>query len=148
MMKGRNIGTIALLGGSTAALAMLTGLAGARADDLKVNQQLLSERLDQLAAVGLQPGAGAYLGVDQNPAAGAPVTGGSFPRSILIPGTETSLKIYGQITEVLDYWMSGGNPNASPQSTTVGNNGQVAAMPLHNAVALGAQQRHLPAEPA
>jgi hypothetical protein len=54
MIIKRNIGTIALLGGSTAALAMLTGLAGARADDLKVNQQLLSERLDQLAAVGLQ----------------------------------------------------------------------------------------------
>ena len=87
MMKARNIGTIALLGGSTAALAMLTGLAGARADDLKVNQQLLSERLDQLAAVGLQPGGGAYLGVDQNKVAGAPVTAGSFPRSILIPGT-------------------------------------------------------------
>jgi len=71
MMKGRNIGVIALLGGSTAALAMLTGLAGARADDLKVNQQLLSERLDQLAAVGLQPGGGAYLGIDQNKVAGA-----------------------------------------------------------------------------
>ena len=117
MIIKRNIGTIALLGGSTAALAMLTGLAGARADDLKVNQQLLSERLDQLAAVGLQPGAGAYLGTDQGPAAGAPVSGGSFPRSILIPGTETSLKIYGQISEVMDYWMSGGNPNTSPQST-------------------------------
>ena len=34
MMKGRKIGTIALLGGSTAALAMLSGLVGARADDL------------------------------------------------------------------------------------------------------------------
>src|SRR5476649_2449287 len=99
MMKGRKIGTTALLGGSTTALAMLTGLAGARADDLKVNQQLLSERLDQLAAVGQQPGAGAYLGVDQGPAAGAPVTGGSFPRSNLMPSTETSLKIYGQMTE-------------------------------------------------
>jgi porphobilinogen synthase len=32
------------------------------------------------------------------------------------------------ITEIVDYWMSGGNPNASPQSTTVGNNGQVAAI--------------------
>ena len=73
MSTKRNFSTIALLSGGTAALAMLTGLAGARADDLKVNQQLLSERLDQLAAVGLQPGAGAYLGVEQNKAAGAPV---------------------------------------------------------------------------
>jgi hypothetical protein len=30
--------TIAALGGGTAALAMLTGLAGARADDLQLNQ--------------------------------------------------------------------------------------------------------------
>ena len=136
MIIKRNISAIALLGGSTAALAMLTGLAGARADDLKVNQQLLSERLDQLAAVGLQPGAGAYLGVDQNKAAGAPVTAGSFPRSILIPGTETSLKIYGQITEVLDYFMSGGGVavNTSPVNTTIGDNGFVQNLPLHNSI--------------
>src|SRR4029077_7829507 len=38
--------------------------------------------------------------------------------------------VYGQITEVLDYWMSGGPVNGSPQNTTVGNNGQVAAIPL------------------
>jgi hypothetical protein len=138
MAKGRKIGAIALLGGSIAALAMLTGLGGARADDLKVNQQLLSERLDQLAAVGQQPGAGAYLGVDQGPAAGAPVTGGSFPRSILIPGTETSLKIYGQMTEVIDYFLSGGggnNPgvNGLP-STTLGANGGVQLIPLHNSI--------------
>jgi len=48
----RKIGTIAALGTSTAALAMLTGLAGAHADelsDLRANQQLLSQRVDQLA---------------------------------------------------------------------------------------------------
>src|SRR5579864_2109576 len=135
MMKGRKIATIAALGTSTAALAMLTGLAGARADelsDLRVNQQLLSQRIDQLAAVGQQPGAGAVFSVDTNPAASAPATAGSFPRSILIPGTDTSLKVYGQITEILDYWMSGGNPNASPFNTTIGDNGQVAALPLNN----------------
>ena len=49
MMTGRKIGTIAALGGSTAALAMLTGIAGARADDLRINQQLLDTRIDQLA---------------------------------------------------------------------------------------------------
>src|SRR5580700_537815 len=108
MIINRKIGTIAALGGSTAALAMLTGLAGARADELQVNQQLLNARIDQLAAVGLQPGAGAVFSVDQNTATGAAVTAGSFPRSILVPGTDTSLKVYGQMTEVLDYWMSGG----------------------------------------
>ena len=138
MMKGRKIGTIAALGSSTAALAMLTGLAGARADelsDLRVNQQLLSERIDQIAAVGLQPGQGAVFSVDTNPAANAPVTAGSFPKSILIPGTETSLKVYGQITEIIDYWMSGGAANGSPQSTTVGDNGQVQSIPLTNSAA-------------
>jgi porin-like protein len=131
MMKARKFGTIAALGGSTAALAMLTGLAGARADDLQVNQQLLDTRIDQLAAVGLQPGAGAVFSVDQNAAAGAAAVAGSFPRSILIPGTDTSVKFYGQITEVLDYYMTGGNPDqGTVWNTTVGDNGQVQAIPV------------------
>jgi hypothetical protein len=134
MMKARKIGTIAALGGSTAALAMLTGLVGARADELQVNQQLLNTRIDQLAAVGQQPGAGNQFSVDQNPATGAAVTGGSFPRSILIPGTDTSLRIYGQISEVVDYWLSGVNPNpGTPANSTVGGQtGQVQSLPLNN----------------
>src|SRR5215472_10217280 len=135
MTRACKISAIAVFGGGTAALTMLTGLAGARADDLQVNQRVLDTRVDQLAAVGQQPGAGAVFSVDQNAAAGAAVVAGSFPRSILIPGTDTSIKIYGQITEVLDYWMSGGNPNVTPQSTTVGNNGQVPAIPLNGTVA-------------
>src|SRR5579872_7171898 len=112
MMKERKSGVVAALGSGTAALAMLTGLAGARADelsDLRLNQQLLSQRIDQLAAVGQKTGNWEMFSVDTNPAASAPATAGSFPRSILIPGTDTSLKVYGQITEVIDYWMSGGN---------------------------------------
>jgi len=137
MMKARKIGTIAALGGSTAALAMLTGLAGARADDLQVNQQLLNSRIDQLAAVGQQPGAGNQFSVDQNAATGAAVTAGSFPRSILIPGTDTSIKIYGQVTEILNYYLSGGQPGSGaatgvPWNTTVGDNGEVQALPLNN----------------
>ncbi|MBV8775987.1 MAG: porin [Alphaproteobacteria bacterium] len=135
MRVNRNFGIIAALGGSTAALAMLTGLAGARADELQVNQQLLDARIDQLAAVGQQPGGGAVFSVDTNAAAGAAAVAGSFPRSILIPGTDTSIKIYGQITEVLDYYMTGGNPNQSPQNTTIGINGQLQSIPLRETVA-------------
>src|ERR1700752_1251159 len=69
MSINRKTRTVAALGSGTAALAMLTGLAGARADDLQVNQQLLNTRVDQLAAVGQQPGAGAVFSVDPNPAA-------------------------------------------------------------------------------
>jgi porin-like protein len=134
MRVNRKFGTIAALGSGTAALAMLTGLAGARADELKVNQQLLDARVDQLAAVGQQPGAGAVFSVDQNSAAGAAAVAGSFPRSVLIPGTDTSLRIYGQITEVVDYYLTGGNPNSSPQSTTVGINGQLQSIPLQGTV--------------
>ena len=130
-MKARKLGTIVALGSSTAVVAMLTGLSSARADDLKLNQQLLDARIDQLAAVGQQPGAGAVFSIDQNAAAGAAVTAGSFPRSILIPGSDTSIKIYGQISEVLDYWFTGGPVNGL-QTTTVGDNGQVAALPLPN----------------
>ena len=112
-------------------------MAGARADELselRVNQQLLSERIDQLAQ-GLNPGARYQFSTDTNPGASAPAVAGSFPRSILIPGTDTSLKVYGQITEVVDYWMSGGPVNGSPQTTTVGDNGQVQSIPLNNSAA-------------
>jgi hypothetical protein len=135
-MNKRVFGANVMLGGSTAALAMLTGLAGARADDLQVNQQLLNNRIDQLASVGLQPGAGAMFSVDQNAAAGAAVTAGSFPRSILIPGTDTSIKLYGQMTLSAAYWMSGGLPNQSPQQTGVeGSGGTLPTTSLPNTAA-------------
>src|SRR5215472_9639602 len=137
MTRACKISAIAVFGGGTAALTMLTGLAGARADDLQAIQRMLDARVDQLAAVGLQPGQGAVFSVDQNAAAGAAVVAGSFPRSILIPGTDTSIKIYGQITEVLDYWMSGGGSavNSSPQTTTIGDNGILQSISLRGTVA-------------
>jgi hypothetical protein len=138
MVKARKIGIIAALGSSTAALAMLTGLAGARADELQLNQQLLDQRIDQIAAgQGAGGGGNDQFSVTPNAAAGAPVTGGSFPRSILIPGTDTSIKIYGQITEIVDYYLSGGPPNQSPQSTTVGTTGNLESLPLATTTGLG-----------
>jgi len=107
-MKGWKIGTIAALGGSTLALAMLIGLAGARADelsDLKANQDLLQQRLDQLSQA---PG---YPYGTAPPAAGAPVTAGSFPRSFLIPGTDTSLRIGGFAQGSAVYYLNGVDTN-------------------------------------
>src|SRR5215510_11502437 len=69
-------GTItALSGGTAVALAMLAMAGSARADelgDLRANQDLLSQRIDQLAQ-GQSPGStGPMFSVNQNPAAGAP----------------------------------------------------------------------------
>ena len=94
-------------------------------------------RVNQLAATGQNPGVGNPFSIDQNTATGAAALGGSFPRSILIPGTDTSLKIYGAIFEAVDYWMSGGGSvvNASPQTTLVGNNGVLQTISLRGTVA-------------
>jgi hypothetical protein len=130
----RNTSVATALVTGASALAMLTGLNGARADELQANQQLLNQRIDQLASVGQFSGPSVQFTTDTNPGAGQPVQGGSFPRSILIPGTDTSLKVYGQITEITDYWMSGGTPNASPQNTTVGPTGQLESISLEGTV--------------
>ena len=53
MTNKRNIGTVAALGGLTAAVALITALPSARADelgDLRANQELLQRRIDQLPA--------------------------------------------------------------------------------------------------
>ena len=52
MTRIRTIGTRAALGGFTAAVALMTAQPAARADevaDLKANQELLQQRVDQLA---------------------------------------------------------------------------------------------------
>ncbi len=91
MTNKRNIGTVAALGGLTAAVALITALPSARADelgDLRANQELLQRRIDQLAQV---PPPGAPPG-----GPGGPVMAGSFPRSFVVPGTEVSLRVGGQ----------------------------------------------------
>ncbi len=103
MIRKRTIGNLATLGGTTVALALLLGLPAAKADDvsdLRTNNQLLQQRLDQLAQVGpakpLEP-------------AGTPTLAGSFPRSFLIPGTDTSLLVGGQIFFDAEHFFTGGN---------------------------------------
>jgi hypothetical protein len=142
MMKGRKHGTIAALAGTTATLAMLSGLSAAHADglqmnqasDLQVNQQLIDQRVDQLAA-GLFVGTSVPGSTDVNASAGSPVTAGSFPRSILIPGTDTSIKIYGEIREMTTYFFTGSASTNGKQSSGPGVTGDLESTPLEGTVA-------------
>jgi hypothetical protein len=125
MTTTRRIGSVAAVFALTLTVALLTGLAGAAADDastlqaappaqpaasaagtdelatLKANQELLQQRIDQLAL-------GAPAGV---PPPGTASLAGSFPRSFLIPGTDTSLLIGGFVELDVCYWLYGGNSN-------------------------------------
>lgn len=148
MNKGRNAAvTVAIACALSVPLA--AGSNAARADelsDLRANQQLLQQRVDQLAQaipsagggyLGGVPGAGAYPGPGGSAFAGKPSLGGSFPRSFLIPGTDTSIRVGGAITANYMYFFVGGNPNTTTASTTnFGNNGAVLSAPLdvHNAI--------------
>ncbi len=128
MTRKRTIATMAALGGFTAAVALLSGLPTAKADeltDLRANQELLQHRVDQLAQIP-----GVYPSGPPAATAGAGIVGGSFPRSFLIPGTDTSIRVGGQIQVNTDYWIVGGNPHSTPQSPNAGSTGQLGAIPL------------------
>ncbi len=95
-MNGRRVsGAVAAL---FAAAAVLSGAARARADelsDLRANSQLLQQRLDQIRRA-------------QAPPADSAAAPGSFPRSFLIPGTNTSVRVGGNATETLQYRLQDG----------------------------------------
>src|SRR5262245_12872861 len=132
MIKTWKSGAGAAIGGFAAAVALLTGLPSARADevsDLRANQELLQRRIDQLAQAQ-NVGAGSYFSSTPNPAAGQPAGAGSFPRSFLIPGTETSLRIGGEVRTSAIYYFTGAPINGDPQRTTVGIPGNLASMPV------------------
>jgi hypothetical protein len=90
----------ASIGALAAAVLLLTGLAGARADelsDLRANQQVIEQRLDQLQQ---PPAPEAPDGRPDDAAPDQPtIRGGSFPRSFVIPGTNTSVTISGSIQQ-------------------------------------------------
>ena len=135
MTKGQKNVVKAALGGLTATIALLTGLPRINADELadlramqtnlRDNQELLQQRIDQLAQTSpklMRPG-------EPGPA-GVAMIGGSFPRSFLIPGTDTSIRVGGFTDLTIDYWLSGGPANGNA-TTTVGSTGQLQVIPLN-----------------
>jgi hypothetical protein len=139
-------------------IALLTSLPAARADemaDLRANQQLLQQRIDQLAQAqtqGIAPqpgppapltgGAGGGYGVGiagAKAAPGAAMSGGSFPRSFLIPGTDTSIRVGGFVDITgLDFLQGGGNVPGSNAGSNSGQNGTLPAIPVGEAFVPGA----------
>ncbi len=153
MTRAQGIGSLAAVGGLTAIIALQTGLPAAKADelaDLRANQQLMQQRIDQLAQAQAQAGPGAPGGYPTGgsgpvPAFGAAAppgsgtTAGSFPRSFLIPGTDTSLRVGGfvDITSLL-FLQGGGATPGSNYTTNSGQNGNLQVIPLAGGVVPGA----------
>src|SRR5438034_6749981 len=84
-MMRRISGGVAAIGALSAMAALGIGAASAdELSDLRANQELLQQRVDQLAQVPVAPAG-----------PGAPTLAGAFPRSFLIPGTDTSIRLGG-----------------------------------------------------
>ena len=140
MTTKQNIGRVAAIGGLTAAIALLTGLPMASADelsDLRANQELMQRRIDQLATqqqaqlpeTRIAPGIASPMGSEATP--GVPVGGGSFPRSFLIPGTDTSIRVGGFIDLTGLYFFQGANSaNPGTPTSNSGQNGNMNSIPV------------------
>jgi hypothetical protein len=76
-------------------------------DQLRANQQLLQRRLDQLEQIAQVGVAHPHL------PPGTTSLAGSFPRSFLIPGTDTSILIGGLVDLHASYFFQGGGQNAN-----------------------------------
>src|SRR5262249_46949169 len=112
---------------------------------LRANQELLQKRIDQLSQAP-PPAPGPYVpgfGPETRPTQ-APVTVGSFPRSFLVPGTDTSLRVGGIAWTDVIYWFQGartggalngqgGQPNDNQNGT--GGTGLLPNIPLNNQIA-------------
>src|SRR5215469_14846377 len=151
MTRRRNLSSVVAIGGLGAVLSLLSGPLTARADelaDLRANQELLQKRIDQLsqAAPGSVPIPGQYVpgyGPPTGPAGpGQPVVSGSFPRSFLVPGTDTSLRVGGFANVVAQWYATGANQGGSLQGQGGINNntffdgpggtGNLPNIPLNN----------------
>lgn len=139
MTRKRTNGRVAAIGGLTAVVTLLGGLPVATADelaDLRANQELLQRRIDQIAQAVPRGGGTAGQSIyGTEPVPGAALVGGSFPRSFLIPGTDTSIRIGGYADLTIDYWFTGGGGTGAsggrgPVTTTLGATGTLVALPL------------------
>jgi DcaP outer membrane protein len=142
---------LAAIVSAASAIALLTGTSAANADelaDLRANQELLQKRIDQLSQAPQQappyvPGFGPET---LKQPTGTPVTGGSFPRSFLIPGTDTSLRIGGFANASVLWYIKGAAPGGQldgqgSQSFVFtdgqGGTGNLGSIPLNNAIGRG-----------
>ncbi|MFZ3238275.1 MAG: DcaP family trimeric outer membrane transporter [Stellaceae bacterium] len=148
MTRAQGFGSLAAIGGLTALIALQTGIPTAKADelaDLRANQLLLQQRIDQLAQAQAQgipeqkqsPGFPGAMGSPATP--GVALAGGSFPRSFLIPGTDTSIRVGGFVDiTILDFLQGGGGVNGSNYGSNSGQNGNLQSIPLGGGVVPGA----------
>jgi len=144
MTKTTSMRGFGAIGGLTAAIALLTGLPTVKADelaDLRANQELLQRRIEQLAQ-GLPetkafPGRPGALGAQPIP--GQAIIGGSFPRSFLIPGTDTSIRVGGFVDISGLYYLQGNNNvNPGTPSSNAGQNGNLNSLPVGQVAVPGA----------
>jgi hypothetical protein len=142
-MRKRQNATIAAAVAAALTVPVGFGIGPAQADeltDLRTNQELLQRRIDQLAQLR---GPGDPYGTTGGPGpVNVQMMGGSFPRSFLIPGTDTSIRVGGEIRMMTLFWITGGNPNQNPQGTNAGTTGQLNTIPLEN-MPVGSAQYNL-----
>jgi hypothetical protein len=96
-MRRSIVAKMVKLSGAVMLAGLLAGAVAARADDLSNQHQpdlALQQKLDLLDHEPDTPDA---------PLPRPDVTQGSFPRSMLIPGTNTSIRVYGSGTETMQY---------------------------------------------
>jgi len=148
MIRKRSLCSVAAIGG-IGAILLLVGSSVSRADelaDLRANQELLQKRIDQLSqappqAAPFVPGFGPETIAKPT---GLPVSGGSFPRSFLIPGTDTSLRIGGFANLNVLWYINGasqsgqlngqGGINNQTFFDGQGGTGNLASIPLNNSI--------------
>lgn len=103
MISERNIAGTAVIAGLTGVFLLLAAVVGEADElsDLRQNQQTLQKQIDQLPPTDTgAPATPAPTRPDADgapPVLGQPLPGGSFPRSFLITGTNTSIRIGGAV---------------------------------------------------